>query len=116
MKKFTGKKSTRTQIVVSVKGNRRGRREKRDDRKEINEKEKRCECIVSVSAATRYHVSLRNYYYMQLPSRERCRIYRASAFNALLNIETRRFHLVIAINIATNTTLRFSRCSLFSSL
>jgi len=82
--------------------------------KEQNEKRERVASLVNWWC-TRYHVSLRNYYYTQLLSNQRWRKVHqadASVFNARL-ISARQFHLVIAINMAATRQMYFQRCFLF---
>jgi len=85
--------------------------------KEQNEKRERVASLVNWWC-TRYHVSLRNYYYTQLLSNQRWRKVHqadASVFNARL-ISARQFHLVIAINMAATRQMYFQRCFLFRDI
>lgn len=44
-----------------------------------------CGCIINVPVTTRYHVSLRNYYYTQLPSaNDECTGHASAQFSALV--------------------------------
>lgn len=104
MKEFTGKK-----VHVRLSQTLKETEEKR--RWERNKRER--ETLASASLACRSRLVIM--YRFVITIIRSCQAgddVKYNAFSACL-ISTRRFHLVIAINIATNVKIRFSRFSLF---